>query len=176
MRDKQPVLAVIGVLLAVIAFVWVANVVTAPKVADPTATGEPTSTASTTATDNPSATATATPTPTQTPKVLAGCTEVPAPQAAPQKRRRCQGSRRGSRGTRCRGQSLPRLLTRSLPRKPPPTMSPTSLSRSRSFPRKPPPSNVVEPVVEDVVEPVVEDVTVEVVDEVAEAEEVVRLC
>ena len=85
MRDKQPVLAVIGVLLAVIAFVWVATVVTAPKVADPTATGEPTSTASTTATDNPSATATATPTPTPTPKVLAGCTEVPAPQAAPQK-------------------------------------------------------------------------------------------
>ncbi|MBK7610823.1 MAG: hypothetical protein IPJ15_05845 [Actinomycetales bacterium] len=31
MRDKQPVLAVIGVLLAVIGFVWVANVVTGAK-------------------------------------------------------------------------------------------------------------------------------------------------
>ncbi|MBK6300083.1 MAG: hypothetical protein IPF40_03200 [Actinomycetales bacterium] len=85
MRDKQPVLAVIGVLLAVIAFVWVANVVTAPKVADPTATGEPTSTATTTATDNPSATATATPTPTPTPRCWPGARRFRHPRRRPRR-------------------------------------------------------------------------------------------
>lgn len=87
MRDKQPVLAVIGVLLAVIGFVWVANVVTAPKPASTSATSDPTSSAGATSTADPSVTSTASAsqTPTPTPKVLAGCTEVPAPQAAPKK-------------------------------------------------------------------------------------------
>ncbi len=86
MRDKQPVLAVVGVLLAVIAFVWIANAVTAPKPAatpssDPTSSAAATTTAEPTSTATTSASASATP----TPKVLAGCTEVPAPQAAPKK-------------------------------------------------------------------------------------------
>ncbi len=81
MKDKQPVLAVIGVLLVVIGFVWVANVMTAPKVIEPASTSDPTSSALPT----DAASSTSTPTPTPTPKVLAGCTEVPAPQAAPKK-------------------------------------------------------------------------------------------
>ncbi len=87
MRDKQPELAVIGVLLAVIGFVWVTNVVTAPKPASTSATSDPTSSAGATSTADPSVTSTASAsqTPTPTPKVLAGCTEVPAPQAAPKK-------------------------------------------------------------------------------------------
>lgn len=86
MRDKQSVLAVIGVLLAVIGFVWIANAVTAPKAVDTTAS-DPTSSATASSTQDPSASATATgtQTPTPTPKVLSGCTEVPAPQAAPKK-------------------------------------------------------------------------------------------
>ena len=37
MRDKQPVLAVLGVLVLVVGFVWLANVITAPKPITPDA-------------------------------------------------------------------------------------------------------------------------------------------
>ncbi|MFZ1287255.1 MAG: peptidylprolyl isomerase [Candidatus Phosphoribacter sp.] len=82
MREKQPIFAVLGVLLVVIGFVWVANIATAPpsdQTPPPLPTSMPTETSTATSTD------TVTPTPTPTPSVLAGCTEVPAPQAAPQK-------------------------------------------------------------------------------------------
>lgn len=75
MRDKQPILAVLGVLVLVVGFVWLANVITAPKPITPDAS------ATATPSDDPSATAsstaTPTPTPTPTPSALAGCTKVP---------------------------------------------------------------------------------------------------
>lgn len=75
MRDKQPVLAVLGVLVLVLGFVWLANYLTAPKpvLPDPsaTATSESTDPTPTTAAPTP------TPTPTPTPSALAGCTKVP---------------------------------------------------------------------------------------------------
>jgi peptidyl-prolyl cis-trans isomerase B (cyclophilin B) len=74
-RDKQAVFAVLGVLVVVFGFVWLANVLTnrtAPATPDP---------ASTVQTD-PSAGPTASPTPTATPSVLAGCTPVPPTQTA----------------------------------------------------------------------------------------------
>jgi len=78
-RDKQAILAVVGVLVVVIGFVFLANVLTnrtdATPAATPTtaATGEPTSDATTSAT------------PTVTPSVLAGCTPPPANQTGVKK-------------------------------------------------------------------------------------------
>ncbi len=86
MRDKQPVFAVLGVLAVVIGFVWVANVLTAPKpiAPDPTAAATATSTGTTSAEPTPTPSATPTPTPTPTPALLAGCT--PLPSTPPQQR------------------------------------------------------------------------------------------
>ncbi len=84
-RDKQPVVAVVAVLIVVVAFVWVANILTAPKPAatDASPTASDTSSASATSTDG--ASPSVTPTPTPTPAVLAGCTQVPAPQTTTKK-------------------------------------------------------------------------------------------
>ncbi len=76
MRDKQAVFAVLGVLVVVVGFVWLANVLT--NRTDTAATPEPSNTVQT----DPSADATSSPTPTATPSVLAGCTPVPANQTA----------------------------------------------------------------------------------------------
>ncbi len=85
MRDKQPVLAVLAVLAVVIGFVWVANVMTAPKpTADDPVTAA-TSTSDPSASSTASATATSTPTPTPAPSVLAGCTPPPAARTTPKK-------------------------------------------------------------------------------------------
>ena len=78
MRDKQPIFAVIGVILVVAAFIVGANVLT--NRTSPAATVDPTTAATT-----PSAGATSTPKPTATPKVLAGCTAVPKALSAPKK-------------------------------------------------------------------------------------------
>jgi len=79
-RDKQAVLAVVGVLVVVFGFIWLANVLssrgdatpdtasTAKPQGDPSAGTQPT---------------TAAPSPTVTPSVLAGCTPPPASQASP---------------------------------------------------------------------------------------------
>lgn len=74
-RDKQAILAVVGVLVVVLGFVWLANVLsnrTDSATPDPaaTASSEPTSDATTSAT------------PTVTPSVLAGCSTPPANQTA----------------------------------------------------------------------------------------------
>ncbi len=76
-RDKQAILAVIGVLVVVFGFVWLANVLSNRS---DTSTPDP---ASTVASDTPSNTAPASATPTVTPSVLAGCTKPPAALAAP---------------------------------------------------------------------------------------------
>jgi peptidyl-prolyl cis-trans isomerase B (cyclophilin B) len=70
-RDKQAILAVVGVLVVVIGFVFLANVLTnrtdpATPEATPTATSEPTTDATTSAT------------PTVAPTLAAGCTAPPA--------------------------------------------------------------------------------------------------
>ncbi|MEO7060876.1 MAG: peptidylprolyl isomerase [Lapillicoccus sp.] len=80
MRDKQAVIAVIGVLVVVFGFVWVANVLT-----NRTDTVTPDATSTVQPTDSPTGTATSSPTPTVTPSLLAGCSAVPKPQAAPKK-------------------------------------------------------------------------------------------
>ncbi len=76
MRDKQAILAVVGVLVVVFGFVWLANVLTnrtdTPATPDTSATTQPTSDATTSAT------------PTVAPTLAAGCTAVPAiPTAQP---------------------------------------------------------------------------------------------
>ncbi len=82
MRDKQPVLAVLGVLAVVVIFIWGANIVTAPKPVQ----SDPTTTAAVTEpTDTASSTATPTPTPTVTPSLLAGCTPLPPPATTTQR-------------------------------------------------------------------------------------------
>lgn len=75
MKDKQSIFAVLGVLLVVGVFVWLANFLTAPRPLE--ATDSPT--------DEPSVTSSEslTPTPTPTPTVLAGCTPVPPAPTAP---------------------------------------------------------------------------------------------
>lgn len=73
-RDKQAVIAVIGVLVVVFGFVWLANVLTnrTPSTPDPASTVQA----------GPSTGPTASATPTATPSVLAGCTPVPPAQSA----------------------------------------------------------------------------------------------
>ncbi len=72
MRDKQAVVAVVGVLVVVFGFVWLANVLTNRTDTTP----EPASTS------QAPPTAPASATPTVTPSVLAGCTPVPPNQTA----------------------------------------------------------------------------------------------
>jgi peptidyl-prolyl cis-trans isomerase B (cyclophilin B) len=73
-RDRQAVLAVVGVLVVVIGFVWLANVLTnrtdSAAAPDTSATASPTGDATTSAT------------PSVTPTVLAGCTQPPAAPGA----------------------------------------------------------------------------------------------
>ena len=73
-RDRQAVLAVVGVLVVVIGFVWLANFLTnrtdSAAAPDPSATASPTGDATTSAT------------PSVTPTVLAGCTQPPAAPGA----------------------------------------------------------------------------------------------
>ncbi len=83
MRDKQSVLAVLGVLIVVVGFVYVANRLTAPSAADVPASASATDAPS--ASVSGSATPTPTPTPTATPTTLPGCSPVPALQTAPKK-------------------------------------------------------------------------------------------
>jgi len=81
-RDKQAVLAVIGVVVVVFGFIWLANVLSSRSDAtpDPASTAQPQSDPSA----GPQRTAgAAAPTPTVTPSVLAGCTPPPANQASP---------------------------------------------------------------------------------------------
>ncbi|MEI2764358.1 MAG: peptidylprolyl isomerase [Dermatophilaceae bacterium] len=85
MRDKQSVLAVLGVLLVVVGFVWVANRLTAKPAPVAQATPDPSASASDAPSASESAPPTATPTPTPTPTTLPGCTPVPALQTSPKK-------------------------------------------------------------------------------------------
>lgn len=75
-RDKQAVLAVVGVLVIVIGFVFLANVLT--NRSDQPATPDTSATASATPSDE----ATSTPTPTVTPTILSGCVKPPAAPGA----------------------------------------------------------------------------------------------
>jgi peptidyl-prolyl cis-trans isomerase B (cyclophilin B) len=90
-RDKKPVLAVLAVVALVVGFVWVANLVTAPKAAttDASSTASSTPIETSTGTSSPasstSGTTTSAPTPTATPSVLPGCTQVPALQTTTKK-------------------------------------------------------------------------------------------
>ena len=71
-RDRQAILAVVGVLVVVGGFIFLANFLTnrtdTPATPDPAAT----------ATSEPTGDATASATPTVTPTILAGCTTPPA--------------------------------------------------------------------------------------------------
>lgn len=73
-RDKQAVVAVVGVLVVVFGFVFLANFLT-NRSSDDTADPTPAATSD----------ATTSATPTVTPSVLAGCTPVPSPKASPGK-------------------------------------------------------------------------------------------
>ena len=79
MRDKQPVIAVLAVVLVVIGFVWLSNILTSNPA--PAAASTPTTETTTSAT----ASETTSSTPIPTPSVLPGCTPVPALQTAPKK-------------------------------------------------------------------------------------------
>ena len=83
MRDKQPVIAVVAVVLVVIGFVWLANVLTAsPGV---TASPSPTTTDPAASTDPTASVAPTSTAPTVAPTLLPGCTPVPAVQTNPKK-------------------------------------------------------------------------------------------
>jgi peptidyl-prolyl cis-trans isomerase B (cyclophilin B) len=71
-RDRQAVLAVVGVLVVVGGFVWLANFLT--NRSDSAATPDTSSTASA----EPTSDATTSPTPSATTTILAGCTQPPA--------------------------------------------------------------------------------------------------
>ena len=75
-RDRQAVLAVLGVLVVVGGFVWLANFLT--NRTDTTATPD----TSSTATAEPTSDATMSATPTVSPTILAGCTQPPAAPGA----------------------------------------------------------------------------------------------
>jgi peptidyl-prolyl cis-trans isomerase B (cyclophilin B) len=75
-RDRQAILAVLGVLVVVVGFVWLANFLT--NRSDSAATPDTSATAST----QPTSDATTSATPTVTPTILAGCTQPPAAPGA----------------------------------------------------------------------------------------------
>jgi peptidyl-prolyl cis-trans isomerase B (cyclophilin B) len=75
-RDRQAILAVLGVLVVVGGFVWLANFLA--NRSDTAATPDPSATASA----EPTSDATTSATPTVTPTILAGCTQPPAAPGA----------------------------------------------------------------------------------------------
>jgi peptidyl-prolyl cis-trans isomerase B (cyclophilin B) len=79
-RDKQAILAVVGVLVVVIGFVWLANVLT-----NRTDTASPDATPTSAATSEPTSDATTSATPSVSPTILPGCTAPPANQTTVKK-------------------------------------------------------------------------------------------